>query len=56
MLNLPGLIVKTDINEKGLNNHKFDTRLNEPVSSKMYTLACAPIEDSDQTAHQRSLI
>ena len=28
----------------------------EPVSSKIYKLACAPIEDSDQTAHLRSLI
>ena len=29
---------------------------NEPVSSEMYMLACAPIEDSDQPAHPRSLI
>ena len=29
---------------------------NEPVSIKTYMLAYAPIEDSDQTAHQRSLI
>ena len=26
------------------------------VSRKIYKLACAPIEDSDQTAHLRSLI
>ena len=26
------------------------------VSSKRYKLACAPIEDSDQPAHARSLI
>ena len=26
------------------------------VSSKMYKLACEPIEDSDQTARSRSLI
>ena len=30
--------------------------LNKPVSSKMYKMACAPIEDSDQPAHTRSLI
>ena len=29
---------------------------NEPVSSKRYKLACAHIEDSDQTAQMRSLI
>ena len=27
-----------------------------PLSSKSYKLACAPIEDSDQSAHSRSLI
>ena len=26
------------------------------MSSKMYKLACAPTKDSDQSAHQRSLI
>ena len=30
--------------------------LNEPVYSKIYKFACTPIEDSDQPAHQRSLI
>ena len=30
--------------------------LNEPGSSKIYKLTCAPIEDSDQAAHLRSLI
>ena len=30
--------------------------LHEPVSSKRYKLACAPIKDSDQTEHQRSLV
>ena len=33
-----------------------ETMSNEPVSSKRFELECAPIEDSDQTAHQRSLI
>ena len=28
----------------------------EPVSSKRYKFACAPIKDSDQSAHPRSLI
>ena len=28
----------------------------EPVSSKRYKLACAPIEDSDQPAQMRRLI
>ena len=27
-----------------------------PVTTKTYKLACAPIEDSDQAAHPRSLI
>ena len=30
--------------------------LYEPVSSKRYKLAYAPIKDTDQTAHLRSLI
>ena len=29
---------------------------NEPVSSIWYNFPCAPIEDSDQSAHPRSLI
>ena len=29
---------------------------NDPVSSKRYTLACEPIEDSDQPRYPRSLI
>ena len=33
-----------------------ETISNEPVSNKRYKLACAPIEDSDQTAHPPSLI
>ena len=28
----------------------------EPVSGKRYMVACAPIEDSDQSVHARSLI
>ena len=35
---------------------KTETMSNEPVSSKRFELECAPIEESDQTAHQRSLI
>ena len=30
--------------------------LHEAVSTKRYKLACAPMEDSDQTAHLCSLI
>ena len=41
-----------------LRNYKYSS-LSSPielVSSKRHTLACAPIEDSDQSAHMRSLI
>ena len=46
----------------GIHVTEIETRLyivctiQEPESSKRYTLACVPIEDSDQPAHPRSLI
>ena len=39
-----------------LNVYTLYSSIIEPVFSRKYNLACAPIEDSDQTAHLRSLI
>ena len=38
------------------NKRNFQNTVNYPVSSKRYKLAWAPIGDSDQSAHMRSLI
>ena len=41
---------------KELENAAIRPILCRAVSSKMYNLSCAPIEDSDQPAHPYSLI